>query len=91
MIANYGYSDGSGDFFIVVYGDNCDGCGKCVEVCPERVLNIITDDYDQEVVEVKSEAVKKISYMCSACRSTCGQGVYPCDVVCPREAIVHSW
>ena len=31
MIANYGYKDGSGDWFISIDTDRCNGCGKC---CP---------------------------------------------------------
>ena len=32
MIANYGFKDGSGDWFIVIDTDKCNGCGKCVDV-----------------------------------------------------------
>jgi hypothetical protein len=32
LIANYGYKDGSGEYFITLDTDKCDGCGKCVEV-----------------------------------------------------------
>jgi hypothetical protein len=28
MIANYGYKDGSGEFFISIDTDCCDGCGR---------------------------------------------------------------
>ena len=27
MLANYGYKDASGDFFITIDTDKCDGCG----------------------------------------------------------------
>ena len=54
-IANYGYTDGSGDWYIVVDSDKCDGCGKCVEACPKNVLEVIVDDYDDKVVAIRKE------------------------------------
>jgi len=33
MLANYGYKDASGDFFITLDTDKCNGCGDCVKRC----------------------------------------------------------
>ena len=46
MIANYGYKDGSGEFFISIDTDKCNGCGDCVPVCPPRLLEMAADEYD---------------------------------------------
>jgi len=37
MIANYGYKDGSGEYFISIDTDRCNGCGDCVPACPADV------------------------------------------------------
>ena len=91
MIANYGYSDGLGEFYVIVDTDRCDGCGDCVEACPEHILEIFLDDYDENVVKVKDSAVKSISYTCSRCKSANANSDYICHEVCPREVLTHSW
>ena len=50
MLANYGYKDGSGDFFITIDTERCAECADhpCVAACPAGVLEIIDDDYDDE-------------------------------------------
>ena len=34
MKANYGYKDGSGEYYITIDTELCNSCSKCVEVCP---------------------------------------------------------
>ena len=46
MIANHGYTDGSGTYFISVDSEKCDGCGKCVDACPYGVLEVVDDPFD---------------------------------------------
>ncbi len=53
MIAHYGYADASGEYYIVIDTDKCDGCEECVKVCPEGVFEIALDDYDKAVACVK--------------------------------------
>ena len=48
VITHYGYADGSGEYYIVIDGDKCDGCGKCVGECPEGALEIVTALVDLE-------------------------------------------
>ena len=43
MLANYGYKDGSGEYFITIDTDRCTGCGDCVPVCPAGVLELVED------------------------------------------------
>lgn len=90
-IANYGYTDGSGDYYIVVDTDKCDGCGKCVESCPQAVLEIITDDYDDLVVTLREEHSKNLKYVCASCKPVSGAAELKCQTSCPSGAITHSW
>lgn len=90
-IANYGYTDGSGNYYIIVNTDKCDGCGKCVEACPRGILEVITDDYDDRVLAVKQEHHKNLKYACAPCKPTSGTRVLKCQAACPYNAITHSW
>ena len=40
MLANYGYKDGSGDWFITIDTDKCDGCGICATRCERMAIFI---------------------------------------------------
>jgi ferredoxin len=55
--------DGSGEYYIVVDSDKCNGCGKCVKVCPQKALVLVTEFIDLEdktVAAVSEEHRKKI-------------------------------
>lgn len=94
MIANYGFKDGSGDWFIVIDTEKCNGCGKCVDVCPAHVFEIGPDEFDisreTAVVSVKHEERKKVRYSCAPCRPGYGVGLAPCVAACESRAISHS-
>ncbi|MEW6034457.1 MAG: 4Fe-4S binding protein [Chloroflexota bacterium] len=90
MIANYGYADGSGEYFITIDTDRCDGCGECVKVCPRGLFEVAPDDYDNLVARVKDEFVKKVSYICPGYHRCSSQGA-DCHSACAREAIAHTW
>ena len=95
MIANYGYSDGSGDFFISIDTDKCDGCGACVEACPADVFFTGEDPNDpfrdEPVASVKDEQRKKIKYACGPCKPVSDRPPLPCTAACEPGAIGHSW
>ena len=95
MIANYGYKDGSGDYFISIDTDKCDGCGKCVEACPSNVLEVGEDEIDpfreEPVAKVREEHRKKLRFSCAPCKPTSGWETLPCIEACPNDAISHSW
>ncbi len=91
MIANYGYKDGSGEFFITIDTDKCIDCGDrgCIDACPQHVFAIIVDDYDDEVCEVKEEFRNRIRYVCDPCK---GKGAeLPCLLACKPGALSFSW
>ncbi len=94
-MAHYGYKDGSGDYFIVIDTDKCDGCGDCVPACPAAVFEIMEDPYDpfrEEPVAVVTEAERnKIKYSCAPCKPDHDRPPLPCLAACPVDAISHSW
>ncbi len=91
MIANYGYKDGSGEYFVSINTDHCDGCADCVDACPEGVLAIILDDYDETVAAVTESHRRRLKYSCAPCKPVGSRPTLPCMAVCQPAAITHSW
>ncbi len=92
MITHYGYIDGSGEYFISIDSDKCNGCKKCTEKCPQHALEMITEfiDLEDKTVAAVSEAHrKKIRYTCAECNPA--QNRTPCVLACEREAIQCIW
>ena len=92
MIMHYGYIDGSGEYFISIDSDKCNGCSKCVEKCPQNALKLVTELIDLEdktVVAVSEEHRRKIRYTCAECKPQ--QGKMPCVLACAQEAITCVW
>ncbi len=95
MIGNYGYEDGSGEYFISLDTDKCDGCGDCVEACPYGVFETGEDANDpfreEPVATVTDEHRKKIKYTCAPCKPLADRPPLPCMEACKSGAIQHSW
>ncbi len=91
MRANYGYTDGSGEWYLTIDTGECDGCGDCVEACPQDAFVVEVDDYDDEVAMVTEEHRKKIKYTCGPCKPVDEVAPTPCIVACPHGCISHSW
>jgi ferredoxin len=95
MIANYGYKDGSGDYFITIDTDKCNGCKDCIAACPYGVLGVGPDENDplsdEEVAFVTEAERKKIKYTCAPCKPMKDRLPLPCMVACKKDAISHSW
>jgi len=92
LIANYGYKDGSGEYFIALDTAKCDGCGKCAEVCPASVLEVIPNDFDIDdgnIMSVQEQHRHKLKYSCAPCKKTSGDDEPPCVSACPTQAISH--
>lgn len=88
MITYYGYTDGSGEYFISIDSDKCNGCGKCVKQCPQAALEleqVFVDLEDKTVAAVKEEQRNKIKYACASCRPE--ENRAPCVLACPFGAV----
>jgi NAD-dependent dihydropyrimidine dehydrogenase PreA subunit len=91
MIAHYGYTDGTGEYYIIIDTDKCDGCGKCVEICPKNVYELHLDDYEKSVVRVRADVMKSLHYDCLGYHRTCINDEKNCQNVCSQDAINHTW
>jgi len=96
MLANYGYKDASGDFFITIDTDQCDGCEDCVSACPANVFEVLDEDpndplRDEPVAAVDGIKKKKLKYECSPCKPSSDRPPLPCEAACKAGAISHSW
>jgi len=93
VIANYGYSDASGEYLITIDTDRCDGCGLCKEVCPAGVMEL-GDDESDPLNEVKVAIVlegqrNRIGHTCKL--AGCKPGKERCIEACAQGAIEHSF
>jgi len=86
----YGYSDGTGDYFITIDSALCDGCGDCVTSCPEGIFEIIEKDSSRPKAAVKEQYRKKLAYMCPGYKA-CSEKESECHKACQHNAIEHSW
>jgi ferredoxin len=95
MKANYGYKDGSGEYFIAIDTDKCNACGDCVTACPASLLEVVADEFDplseDEIAQVREEERKKIKYSCGPCKPVSDRPPLPCVAACEPGAITHSW
>jgi Fe-S-cluster-containing hydrogenase component 2 len=96
MLANYGYKDASGDFFITIDTDKCDGCGDCVPACKADIFATVDEDpndpmRDEPVAIVADEKKKKLKYECNPCKPDSNRAELPCVKACKTDAISHSW
>ena len=88
---HYGYSDGTGSYFITIDNSQCDGCGKCVPVCPSAVFEVANNDDGQPKAKVKEVARKKLALLCPGFHSCSSTLKMNCHSVCPKDAISHTW
>jgi len=86
----YGYTDGTGDYFITIDTSLCDGCGECVSACTEGVLEIIHENSARPKARVKEQVRKKLAYVCPGF-TRCKENETNCHQSCPHNAIDHAW
>ena len=96
VLANYGYSDGSGNYFITIDTDKCNGCGNCVTACPVGVFEVVEEDpndpmNDGPIAIVSQDRINKLNYECSLCKPSKNRPDLPCMAACKAGAISHSW
>jgi ferredoxin len=85
--------DGSGEYYITIDTDHCVKCTArgCVAACPVGMFEIMVDDYDDEVAEIKEAFRKKLKYECGPCKPVTERPPLPCIEGCEFGAISHSW
>lgn len=96
MLAHYGYTDASGEFFITIDTDRCDGCGECVAACPAGLFEVVDEDPNDPfregpVAVVVAEKKNTLKHACGPCKPASGRPPLPCVMVCTAQAIFHSW
>ncbi len=94
MIANYGFKDGSGEYYISIDTDKCTSCEDkgCLNGCAGKIFETIVDDWDDEVAAVKASERNKIKQICAACKPLNNTPeILPCQAACNSKAIKHSW
>lgn len=93
MIANYGYQDGSGAYYIRIDTDCCIDCVSrpCLAVCPQRLFEVVVDDYDDEVIQVAEAHRRTLAADCAVCKPAAGAVRLPCVAACPSGALKHDW
>ncbi len=95
MHANFGYNDGSGEFYITLDTDKCNGCGDCVPACTAHILELADNEYDPltsgQIVVVRHANRKTMKYDCGPCKPPSGARSLPCLNACKAGALSHSW
>jgi predicted CoA-substrate-specific enzyme activase len=91
MKVHYGYNDGSGDYYITIDNNICNGCGECVKACPAQVFDMGKDDTGEMKARVKEDLRKKLSFQCPGFQRCSSQNSVNCHSTCPKNAITHSW
>lgn len=91
ITVQYGYSDGTGDYFITIDTERCDGCTDCIKACPAGIFVVANDDGGQPKAKVKEEVRKKLSFLCPGFKSCSSTNEVNCHRVCQKDAISHSW
>ncbi len=95
MKASFGYNDGSGEFYITLDTDKCNGCGDCVAACPAHIIELADNEYDplaeSRIAVVKHANRNTLKYDCGPCKPLSGAYALPCVNACKPVAISHSW
>jgi NAD-dependent dihydropyrimidine dehydrogenase PreA subunit len=91
MKISYGYSDGTGEYYITLDSGKCDGCAKCIPACPVSVWELGRNDHGQPKARVKEEVRKKLHLTCPGYKVCSAENILNCHSACPNDAIGHSW
>lgn len=91
MKISYGYSDGTGEYYITVDTAKCDGCGKCTEACYAGNLEVTGNNQEQLKARIKEDVRKRIHLTCPGYKTCSASHSFNCHSACSRDAIDHSW
>jgi predicted CoA-substrate-specific enzyme activase len=87
----YGYSDGTGEYFITIDNNLCNGCGECAENCPAGIFVMEKDGSSPPRATVSKDNRKRLALLCPG-KEGCPRGEENnCQEICPVHAITHSW
>jgi predicted CoA-substrate-specific enzyme activase len=87
----YGYNDGTGDYYITIDLARCDGCGRCVAACPAAVFEVASEDGRQPAAKVVESLRKRLSIVCPGYENCRKLREENCLAVCGKDAISLSW
>jgi Fe-S-cluster-containing hydrogenase component 2 len=93
MIANYGYTDAEGAFYITIHQARCARCPEkpCLGACPRALFVEEEDPYGESVAAIEDRKRGKLKYECMECKPERHRPPLPCVEACPFEAVEHSW
>ncbi len=96
MRAQYGYQDASGNYFITLDTDRCNGCGDCERACPAAVFTVLDKDpndpfREDPVAVIPVDKQRRLKYLCNPCKPSSRGAPLPCVHACRTGAIEHSW
>lgn len=94
MIANYGYEDGTGSYYITIDTDKCKDCKekRCIQKCPAGLFCMEENDWGEKIVIIPQDLCNMLKYKCIDCKQTDNRPEeLPCQQACSAHAIVHSW
>ena len=91
MKAHYGFSDGSGEYYVTVDTELCRGCGACVPACPRGLFEVQPDDWDEPKATMRRDLVHRLADLCPG-HDACQRHLpTTCQKTCPSGALRHSW
>ncbi len=93
MITNYGYADATGMYYIKIDTEKCAECDDkpCADVCPMGIIEIIEDDWEDDVAAIKENVRNQLKDICANCLNAEQNCSVPCTDVCGSGAISHTW
>jgi len=91
MKVQYGYSDGTGEYFITIDYNLCNGCGECAAQCPARIFVMEKDGASRPRAVVNEESRKKLAILCPGVHECPIGGGTSCQSICKSKAIRLSW
>lgn len=87
----YGYNDGTGDYYITVDMAQCNGCRECVSVCPAGIFEVIQEDGQKPKARIVESKRKKLAILCPGIQACSKSNNKTCQQICTKRAISLSW